>query len=568
VNTQDNETSRDPSARAVLASRSGGVDVALVIGADGSVHSVLKAPGDGDADGLDSVEALWAGPVVDRVRQLARGTLKSREFTCETIAADGQDFEFTFVAQGRDRVLLLMRDVSERSLALAHIQQLAYVDDVTKLPNRKFLRRELDAILDNLRLTEGRVALIYFDVDQGTSQGMFYNPRRQERVLRELAARLMQELRGVNDRNPVDYERYSAAARIDYSQFAVVLPSIEGGEAAERVTRRLIDSLTRPIRIDEREIRVAVKAGIALTPQDGTDSGSLMEKAAAAMDVARSSATENYKFYTGTAKLPALQRKDMELELRSALDREEFALEFLPIVDAETTDVVAVEALLRWPQTLFAARSIAQVVSLAEHTGLILPIGEWVLRTACARIAALRAAGHRGLRLAVNLSVQEFSRPDLAETIAAAIDESGLPPAALQFEINEYMLFRDAMRELQACRALRALGVGLTVDDFGTGACSLSHLAHSPVDTLKIDKTFVEHAPDSPKDRTACVAAASMARELGVTVIAEGVETEAQAELARKIGCDQLQGFLFSRPLGADELLRFLTSEEEEPEPA
>lgn len=535
---------------------SAGIDMALTVSRDGAVFSVLRAPESANADELagKDMSALWPESIVNRVLQLIRGTLRSRDFHFESLTAEGRELEFTLVAQGRDRVLMLVRDVSERALVLNNIQRLAYIDDATKLPNRKFLRKELDTILENVRLTEGRVALLYFDVDSIASRSMFYNPQRQEVVVREVAERLRNELRGVNDSLPIDYERYTAAARIDFSQFAVVLPGVDTGAAAEAVARRLIEALGQPIAYNDRSIRVSISAGIAITPQDGTDSDSLMEKAAAAMDVARGSQSEDCKFYSGTAKLPALQRKDMELELQSALDRQEFALNYLPILCAGSGRVKSIEALLRWPRNLFEARSITQIVSLAEHTGLIQPIGEWVMRRACEEIQALHAVGHDSLKLAVNLSMQEFARPDLVEYIAAMLDEHQLAPSALQLEITEHLVFRDAMCEYPVSKSLRELGVGITVDDYGTGACSLAHLAHSPATALKIDNSIVMNSGDNPMDRSACLAACAMARELGVTVIAEGVETEEQAELLREAGCSQLQGFLFGQPLRGDEL--------------
>lgn len=553
MNPQDNQQApAGVSGEAVPA----GIGIALTVSRDGAIYSVLRAPDSMSADDLvdKNLSALWPEPVVERVLQLVRGTIRSREFHFEPLTCDGRELEFTLVAQGRDRVLMLVRDVSERALVLNNIQRLAYVDDATRLPNRKFLRKELDTILENVRLTEGRVALLYFDVDSIASRSMFYNPQRQESVVREVAERLRNELRGVNDSLPIDYERYTAAARIDFSQFAVVLPGVETGAAAEAVARRLIDALSQPIPYNDRDIRISVSVGIAITPQDGTDTDSLMEKAAAAMDVARGSQSEDCKFYSGTAKLPALQRKDMELELQSALDRQEFALNYLPIFCAGSGRVISIEALLRWPRNLFEARSITQIVSLAEHTGLIQPIGEWVMRRACEELQALHAVGHDKLKLAVNLSMQEFARPDLVEYIAAMLDEHKLEPSALQLEITEHLVFRDAMCEYPVSKSLRELGVGITVDDYGTGTCSLAHLAHSPATSLKIDNSIVINSTDNPMDRSACLAACAVARELGVTLVAEGVETEEQAELLREAGCAQLQGFLYGQPLRGEEL--------------
>ena len=540
-------------------------NMVFVVSLDGLICNVLQAPeriSSTELQNLDgsSIDSLWPAEVAERFKENIKRTIRSRQVYSEEFEDEGGHHECIFVAQGRDRVLVVLRDISEQRIEISRMQNLAYVDEATKLPNKKYLLEELEKVAELLRLKEGRAAVICFDIEQIDTHSSSYNPRQQDVILKELAARLTHELRGANQPDPVDYDRYSVAARIDFRQFAVVLPSIESGCDAEAVTERLIDSLQQPIKVGDRKTTVTVRGGIALFPQDGTDAETLFGNSTAAMEDARSSQADSFKFHSGTVKLRALQRKDLELELKTALDRQEFTLNYLPIMDANNRSVHTVEALLRWPQTTLGTQSIKKVVSLAEHTGLILPIGKWVLQKACEQLHLWHDAGHEELRLAVNLSVQEFSREDLARTISEVLRNWKIDPQCVDFEITEYMLFRDAMKEYKTCRSLKDVGVGITVDDYGTGACSLAHLAHSPIDAIKIDNSFVEYSGTSASDRAACAAATALAHQLGIKVIAEGVETEEQAQLLREQGCDFLQGFLFCRPSSAAEFSGILSA--------
>ena len=284
------------------------------------------------------------------------------------------------------------------------------------------------------------------------------------------------------------------------------------------------------------------------------------------MQDAKTDHSSQYKFHTGTVKLRTLQRQDLELELRTALDCEDLDLNFLPIIDARSGNTVAAEALLRWPQAVFGSQPIENIISLAEKTGLIVPIGKWVMQRGCEQLQCWHEAGHTDLRLALNLSVQEFSRSSLAEMVAGVLKNCSLDPAFVDVEITEHILFRDALKDFQACLSLKEIGLSITVDDYGTGVCSLSHLAESPVDAVKIDKTLIAQLESGAANRAACAAAAAMARELGLQVIAEGVETAAQAKILRAQGCDYLQGYVFSRPLFADEFSDYLERKPAQPE--
>jgi len=541
-------------------------NMVLVVSSDGSVLDVLEAPvlacGEpAPKSQLTSLRSIWPREIAHRLQQHVGRVVRSR--ACHRDEIDlGQDhgsLEVIFIAQGRDRALVIVRDLSAQSLKLSSIRELAYSDKVTGLPNREFLLGELQKIAQTQQLREGRAAMICLNVDQFDDHGYVLSPLQQDEIMRELAQRMTRQLRGTNELDGEgDLERLSIVARTDFRQFGVVLPSIADGEDAEAVIERLLAALTHPVPVGARSINATAHGGVALFPQDGTDAETLFDNAAAALEDARNSQSIPYKLHSGTVRLRTLQRQDLEVELRSALDNEDYTLSFLPIVAAGDYRPVTIEALLRWPETILGSHSTRKVVQIAERTGLILPIGEWVLTHAARQLLRWREAGHTELRLAINLSAQEFSRTDLAARVDRLLAGLSLNPADVDFEIHEHMLFRDAIAGFAACRALKNLGARIVIDDYGTGACSLAHLSQSPVDAIKIDRTFVSNMEHSDRDQAACETAIAVAGKLGFEVVAEGVENSAQAGMLRDYGCSYLQGFLFCEPLADDDVLAYL----------
>lgn len=540
-------------------------NMVLVASTNGTICSVLNASDsartaapDGAAD--LSVDDLWPEELAATIRGHLKRTIRSRQVVCDEIEnpADGNNYEFIFVAQGRDRVLVIVRDISQQKTDLSRIRQLAYTDEVTALPNREFLFVELQKIVDNQRLKEGRAAVICIHLHRFDDQGHALTTGEADEVLKELASRLTAQIRGINSPSETDYERLSVVARTDFHQFGVVLPSIETGEDAEAVVVRLLQAMNEPVIVGARTVSTKVNAGIALFPQDGTDAQGLYESAATAMEDAKGGLSTPYEFHSGTVRLRLLQRQDLSVELQTALDRKDYELKFLPILDANTGGTRTVEALLRWPETILGSQSTRKIVKIAEHTGLIIPIGEWVLTQACEQLQAWLAAGHENLRVAVNLSAQEFSRADLVTRIEEIVLAAKLEPGHVELEINEHLLFRDAVKGFATCRDLKSLGFKIVLDDYGTGTCSLANLSQSPVDAIKIDNSFVVDLESNRQNRAACSAAIALAHNLGMEVIAEGVETEGQADFLREEACDFLQGFLFCEPLNSEDASRYL----------
>jgi diguanylate cyclase (GGDEF)-like protein len=551
---------------AVDAGQQSNNSLILTLSQAGSICSVIEAPHKMREELVAhpesfSVEQLWDEDCARQVLSSLRRTARSREScSLDVESADGTVQEFIFVPQGPDRILLIVRDLTEQKRIQMHARRLAYSDEVTGLPNREHLFAELQRITDVQCLKEGRCALICFHIGQFDDYGYALSSRQQDEVLAQLASRLTSHLRGSNDKAITDCERYSVATRTDYRQFCVVLPSIESGEDAEAVAERLVKDLQHPVNVANRTISISACGGIALYPQDGLDSAALYENAVAAMEDARSELQTAIKFHSGTVRLRTLQRTDLEAELKAALQNNDYDLNYLPIIDVETGSPTIIEALLRWPDAVLGSQPTRKVVRVAERTGLILPIGEWVLMSACRQLQSWREAGHCDVRIAVNLSAQELASDGIIECVERALSETGTDPNDMDLELKENLLFREMQSGFAVCNRLKALGVRLVVDDYGTGTCSLAHLSQSPVDALKIDNSFVANVESNDRDRAACAAALAMAAELGIEVIAEGIETEGQAEILKSLGCRYLQGFLISKPMTGSETTDFLNS--------
>lgn len=506
-----------------------------------------------------SIELIWNSDIVAPIRSALRRVIRARTSCSIDVEDDcGAVQEFILVPQGPDRVLVIVRDLTEQKRSQQRTRQLAYTDAVTGLPNREYLLRELAKIAEVQRLKEGRCAIICVHVGSFDDYGYALSSSQQDELLGQLAARLHANLRGSNKEGATDYERYSVVSRTDYRQFCIVLPSIENGEDAEAVASRLVTDIKLPVNISDRTVSVGACAGISLFPQDGTDPAALYENAIAAMEDARSSADSAIKFHSGTVRLRTLQRSDLESELKTALQNDDYDLNFLPIIDATTGAPVAMEALLRWPDAVLGSEPTRKIIRVAERTGLILPIGRWVLNSACNQLQEWRKAGHTGVRVAVNLSAQEFVSDGLIECIEQALQDTATRAEDVDIEIKEHILFREIQSGFSVCKRLKALGVRLVVDDYGVGTCSLAHLAQSPVDALKIDNSFVTHIDSRERDRAACAAVLAMAAKLDIDVIAEGIETAAQSDALRQLGCRYLQGFLISTPMSAAESLAYL----------
>ena len=459
------------------------------------------------------------------------------------------------------RMLGATQDISDRKEVEGQIRLLAYYDGLTLLPNRRLFMEKLDLALENARRREGSLAVLFLDLDRFKQINDTLGHSAGDRLLQGVAERLRKCLRSSDAvARGEALNLTDDVARLGGDEFIVSITNIARGEDAARVARRVQEALEPPFKLDENEVFVTASIGISLFPQDGSDLESLLKNADSAMYHAKDAGRSNYQFYSKSMNAAALQKLTLENKLRRALEREEFQLYFQPQIDVRSWSIIGAEALIRWRHPDLGLVPPAEFIGLAEETGLILPIGEWVLRTACAQAKAWQDAGHGPLVMAVNISGRQFRGKNLAQTIGQTIGACALDPRRIELEITESVLMHSVDETVNTLRILKAMGPRIAVDDFGTGYSSLSYLRRFPIDTLKLDQSFIQ---DSVKDRgTAAIVAGviDMAHGLGLEVIAEGVETAEQRTLLFQDGCHIMQGYLFGRPVPAPEFEQLLVT--------
>ena len=349
-------------------------------------------------------------------------------------------------------------------------------------------------------------------------------------------------------------------AHISGDEFVVLLERCNDPAAAIAVARKLLTAAARPILLGGEELALTASVGIALYPADGADGEALLKHADIALFRAKEQGRNNYQFYSAQMNTHTAERLAMEAKLRHALERGELSLNYQPKLDIRTRQVTGVEALLRWNNPELGSVPPATFIPLAEETGLIVPIGAWVLREACKQAKRWQDSGLPGTRVAVNLSARQFREATLGQTVGRALAESGLDPRLLELEITESMVMQEPEKAAALLQDLKAMGLYLSIDDFGTGYSSLAYLKRFPIDSLKIDRSFIKDIPANSDDLAITQAVIAMAHGLRLRTVAEGVENEEQLEWLKRFGCDEVQGYLFSKPLPADEAGRFLAA--------
>jgi EAL domain-containing protein (putative c-di-GMP-specific phosphodiesterase class I) len=360
------------------------------------------------------------------------------------------------------------------------------------------------------------------------------------------------------DTNPLGPNAQEAVARLDGDEFSLLITELAHFHDAAKVARRLLDELRKPFRIDGTEMFITASIGLALYPLDGEDPESLVKNAGAAMHFVKEQGRDNYQFYSRAMNATALEKLSMESQLRKALEREQFTLYFQPKVQPSSGRIVGLEALIRWRHPELGMVSPTQFIPVAEETGLIVPIGEWVLREASRQNQRWRERGFPPIHVAVNIASLHFRQGGLIESVAQALRESHLDPSLLELEVTESMLMQSVDATLDTLFRLKDMGVRLAIDDFGTGYSSLSYLKRFPLDTLKIDRSFIKDLPRDAEDAAIAKAIIAMAHSLKLAVVAEGVELAEQLAFLQQHGCDVVQGYLFSHPVSADDLATLL----------
>jgi len=444
-----------------------------------------------------------------------------------------------FVATGKD--------VTERMQTQERLQHMAQHDALTELPNRALFLDRLKQALARARWHKRLVAVLFVDMDRFKTIN--------DTLGHEIGDKLLQALA---ERFSVSVREGDTVARFGGDEFVVLLDDVASEKDIGALAQKVIEMLAPPFEIGGQSLYITASIGVSLYPNDGEDSTTLLKNADIAMYRAKDLGKNTYQFYSADMSARAFERLTLESSLRHAIERNEFRLYYQPQIDSASGAILGVEALLRWQHPDFGLVAPAEFIPLLEETSLIVPVGDWVFRTACEQLCAWHAAGWPTLRMAVNLSPRQFQAAGLAIMVERGLATVGCDPGLIELEITENVLLRHAAATLDTLDALRTLGVRLAIDDFGTGYSSLSYLRRYAIDTLKIDRSFVHDVPGDPDDSAIASAIIVMAQSLKLDVIAEGVETEAQRDFLRERGCHLMQGYLFSRPLPAEEIPRLL----------
>ena len=441
------------------------------------------------------------------------------------------------------------RDITERKQAEERIEFLAHHDVLTGLPNRILLRDRFDQALHFADRDKARVAMLFLDLDNFKIVNDTLGHAIGDKLLQAVVSRIAKCMRETD-----------TACRQGGDEFILLLNDIPDIEAVERVACDILAELTESLEVEGHILNISCSIGISLYPEDGQDFDALLQKADVAMYNAKDAGRNTYRFFSEAMNLRAHEHMLLQKNLHQALTRGEFSLDYQPQLDLATGRVIGVEALLRWYSPELGSVQPGRFIPVAEDTGLIVPIGAWVLTEACRQAQAWRDAGLPELSVSVNLSALQFRRDNLVETVATALRASGLAPHLLELELTESMLLQNVEVTLATVRRLKVLGVRLAIDDFGTGYSSLSYLKRFTVDKLKIDQSFVRDIGTDPDDAAIVRAIIQMAKSLRLGIIAEGVETEEQLEFLRSEGCQEIQGYYFSCPLSAENLKAFMRS--------
>jgi diguanylate cyclase (GGDEF)-like protein/PAS domain S-box-containing protein len=478
----------------------------------------------------------WRGEIWNRRRD---GSVFPQLLTISTVRdPDGQPSNYVAV----------MTDITQIKESEANLERLAHYDPLTGLPNRLLTQSRVEHALEQAKRTRRGMAVLFLDIDRFKNVNDSLGHPAGDRLLRAIGERLRQRLRGED-----------TLGRLGGDEFLILLDHCERPEDAGNVARDLIGVLEAPFVLPDRdEVYIGASIGISLYPQDGQDTNSLIRHADAAMYQAKEQGRNTFRFYTPELTLAVNQRLELEARLRRALGSGEFVIHYQPQIDSVSGGVIGAEALLRWNDPERGMIPPADFVPLAEETGLIIPLGDWVMQTACAQFRQWLDLGLPPFCLSVNLSARQLQQPDIVQLIAGAIEQHALPAERLKLELTESMIMGHGEQAAALLGRIKALGVRLSIDDFGTGYSSLAYLKRFPIDELKIDRGFVRDIPSDSSDAEIAATIIAMARNLRLQVVAEGVETEAQAAFLAGQGCQAYQGYLFSRPLPAAEFERFV----------
>jgi len=450
----------------------------------------------------------------------------------------------------------LREEITQRKVAEEQIRYMAYYDSLTGLPNRQYLCERLEETLREARKNDSLLALLFIDLDHFKEINDSFGHSTGDMLLGSIARRLAECVRSSDDVTTLSTEEPDTTASHTVSrqggdEFTILLTEIANSFDASRIATRILEALKEPFSLDGRDVVVSASIGIAIFPHDGDDSDTLLKHADTAMYHAKKSGRNDYQYFSNSMMEEALHKLTLEGDLRLAIERKEFELYYQPKIDSRTDRACGLEVLIRWRHPERGMVSPVEFIPIAEETGLIVPIGEWVLRVACSQTRTWHNSGVHNLPISVNVSSRQFRKNALMETVTEILAESGLSPRQLELEVTETTMLQDEDEAITALLRLKDLGIQVALDDFGTGYSSLSYVRRLPLDTIKIDRSFVKDLGQDSESASIVTAIIAMAHSLGLRVVAEGVETEEQAEFLRNLGCEELQGFLYSEPVPA-----------------
>ena len=458
------------------------------------------------------------------------------------------------------KISKLQQEIKSRKEAEKQIRFLAYYDSLTNLPNRTFFKELLKQAIAYARRSELILAVLFVDLDDFKRINDTLGHDMGDRLLQAVSNRLVKSLRNSDYIARLEEnESPDAAARLGGDEFVLLLQNLAHIHDAGKAASRILETISRPFELDGHEVFITASIGISLYPADGEETSDLLKSADVAMYEAKTKGRNNYQYYSKSMNTKALEHLILSSKLHKALERGEFLLYYQPKQSILENKINSLEALLRWkpPDSDFVPPS--EFIPLLEETGLIIPVGEWILRTACSQNRAWQEAGYEPIVVSVNISNRQFNQKNMIEVVTQALRDANLHPEYLELEITESMIMQDPEEAIAILQEFKNMGMQISMDDFGTGYSSLNYLRFVPLNALKIDRSFVMNLATSHSNAAIIEAIIALAHSLNLKVIAEGVETEQQLAFLKSRGCDEVQGYLLSRPLPVEEISRFLT---------
>ncbi len=505
------------------------------------------------------------GRLSEQLQSLAKANADSVEFETELASSDGTRHHLTCGAARvrgdapESEIVISVEDITHRKESESRIRQMAYFDSLTSLPNRTLFNNETDRAIAYAKRFNTVFGLMVLDIDNFKRVNDTLGHHFGDLLLQGVAERLVSCVRKTDYLSrPDDEQSHEVVARLGGDEFTVLLTSFNRDEDAAKVANRIIGRMSSPFQLDGQEIFATISIGIATYPGDGDTRELLFKNADTAMYHAKSAGKNTYNFYRKAMNESALKRLNLENSLHKAVERNEFLLYYQPRIDSKTGAMPGAEALIRWNHPELGLVPPGDFISIAEENGLIVPMTEWVIGEACRQNRLWQQAGLQQLKVSVNISSQVFKQRNLPELIAKALEKTGLEPGGLEIEITESLMLNNVEATIKVLKQVREMGVEISIDDFGTGYSSFSYLTQLPVNAIKIDRSFVMNLPHKQEDCAIVKAIIATSHSLGLTTVAEGVETEAQSGFLAANGCNEFQGYLFSRPVPAGEFEKLM----------